>query len=577
MKYSQLFIQTFKENPADAQIVSHQLLHRAGFIQRSGTGLYNYSPLMMRVFNKATAIIHDELKKIGALEISLTVATPSELWKESSRWDELGALMVQFRDRLNRELCLSPTNEEAVVDYFRKIAKSYKQLPVCLYQINTKFRDEIRPRFGLMRAREFCMKDAYSFHADKASLDRMYDDLYKAYEAIFTRMGLTFMAVEADGGAMADSGAKTHEFHVIAASGEDELVICKEDKWAANSEMAKTKRTNVIINSSKEPLKTVDTKNHHTIKDVSVALNVREDQCIKSVLLKGKKENDTAYVMACCLGDDDINLTKSMVHAKITQLEFATDEDLKELSLLKGVIGPVNMPKNEIYIVLDQHIALDGCYVVGANQANTHFMHMVPNRDISEFIQADIRTAQATDMSLSNKPIELCRGIEVGHIFQLGDKYTKALNASILNNQGKAIYPLMGCYGIGVGRAIAAVVEQCFDDRGIIWPKSLAPFEVVIIPLKAKDTKIMNAAQSLYEDCLNANVDVILDDRDVSPGFKFKDADLIGFPIQIIIGETFKKTSDIELRLRDSEKKQEFHISDCLKELGYANIAMRSI
>ncbi|MBH38127.1 proline--tRNA ligase [bacterium] len=567
MKYSQLFIQTFKETPVDAQIISHQLLHRAGFIQKSGAGLYNYSPLMVKVIQNAMTIIREELSKINALEVSLSLATPAELWKESNRWEELGDLMIQFKDRLDRDLCLSPTNEEAVVDYFRKVAKSYKQLPVNLFQINTKFRDEIRPRFGLMRAREFAMKDAYSFHVDKTCLDNTYTAMFDAYSRIFERMGLNVMAVEADGGAMADSGAKTHEFHVLADTGEDELIVCKEEGWAANSEMAQTKRPDITYNDLQGPIELVETKNNHTIQELSLFLNEKESHCLKSVVLKGKKEHKQAYIMACCLGDDEINISKCMKHSAITQLECANEDDLDTLGLTKGVVGPVKLDHKEIHIIIDSHVKEEASFIVGSNKKGFHIKNVTIKRDIATYQQADIRMAKAHDVSMNGNSIDLCRGIEVGHIFQLGDKYTKALKASVLDHHGKSLYPLMGCYGIGVGRAIAAVVEQLADENGIVWPKALAPFYIAIIPLKSKDEIIANAAQRLYEKAQGMGMNVIVDDRHVSPGFKFKDADLMGFPIQIIIGETFKEEESVEVRWRQSGKKEKVNMHDCLKKL----------
>ena len=568
MKYSQLFIQTFKETPVDAQIVSHQLLHRAGFIQKAGAGLYNYSPLMVMVIQRAMTIIREELAKVGGLEVSLSLATPSELWKESNRWEELGSLMVQFKDRLNRDLCLSPTNEEAIVDYFRKIAKSYKQLPVCLFQINTKFRDEIRPRFGLMRAREFSMKDAYSFHQDKACLDRTYDLMFQAYSRIFERMGLSFMAVEADGGAMADSGAKTHEFHVLAATGEDELVVCNAEDWAANSEMAQTKRKNIEVNHSTDEMQLVKTTNNHTIQAISNFFEVPESQCLKSVLLTGKRDNNVVYIMACCLGDDDINITKCSKHSNLTQLTIASDEGLVNVGLIKGVLGPNNIEKKAIEILVDSQVDVSASFVAGANKKETHVKNMIISRDVTNYKQVDIRITKDADVSMNDNPIELCRGIEVGHIFQLGDKYTRALQASVLDNNGKAIFPVMGCYGIGVGRAIAAVVEQLADDNGIVWPESLTPFQLVIIPVKSKDEIIAKAGQELYELCQKNGLNVILDDRLVSPGFKFKDADLMGFPHQVIIGESLKQSNDIEYRSRQSAEKKIIKMDHCMTFLS---------
>ena len=564
MKYSKLFIQTFKEIPNDAQLVSHQLLHRGGYILKSGAGLYSYSPLMQRVVAKVKQIIGYELGQVNCIEISMPFSTPAELWQESKRWDELGHLMVKFQDRMNRYLCLSPTNEEAVVDYFRKIAKSYKQLPVCLFQINTKFRDEIRPRFGLMRAREFMMKDAYSFHMNQRCLDNTYDQLYTAYNNIFKTMGLDCIAVQADGGAMADSGAKTHEFQALATSGEDQLVVCRKENKAMNSEMAITQRAAYKTDMSTKASEEVLTPKIKTIQAVCEFLHIELTQSIKTLLLKGQRDNKQVFILACCLGDDDINLTKCSAVTQVINLENAQPEDFKQLNLFAGFLGPINCSTQIAEIIFDSSIDPAAAYVMGANKKDIHYKNVVLTRDIKQLQRHDIRMAKPTDVSLNGNPIEFIKGIEVGHIFQLGSKYTQALKAAVLDENGKAVYPLMGCYGIGVGRAIAAVVEQSHDQKGIIWPQSIAPFSVIILPLVLKDNDCKDSIDQFYQDCLANNIDVLLDDRNVSVGIKFKDADLIGIPHQVIFGKTFKENKNVEYVHRSTGDKRNIPFNELL-------------
>lgn len=557
MRLSQLFFASYKEVPSDAVVASHQLLHRAGYIIKSGQGLYNYSPLMMRVIANAEAIIREELNKVGCLEISMSVLTPSALWEESGRWDELGDLMLRFQDRSGRQLCISPTNEEAVVDYFRKIAKSYKQLPVTLYQINTKFRDEIRPRFGLMRAREFCMKDAYSFHQNKASLDEGYDALYNAYKAIFSRMELDFIIVEADGGDMADSGAKTHEFQVIADSGEDDIIVCEEEGYASNIEAAQTKRAALKLNNGDADMSACITKNCKTIEDVAAYVSLLPEQCLKAVLYEATFKEQTQLVAAFCLGDDSINELKLKKSLGCLELQPATDEQIKKIGLTPGYIGPVNSPEG-LNIIMDAAIDSNGLYCCGANKVEEHYINVKLNRDLNTDIkQADIRLTKVSDVTQNGNAIQVKRGIEVGHIFQLGDKYTTALSASVLDENGKAFFPLMGCYGIGVGRTIAAAIEQKHDDRGIVWPESLAPYKAIIIITNMKDETLVQAAENLYASLNEACIDVMIDDRKVSAGIKFKDADLLGIPKQIVVGKSFQNEGKLELVTRATlEKKQ---------------------
>ena len=566
MRFSKLFIQTYKDIPSDATLPSHQLMHRAGFILKSAAGLYNYSPLMLRVIQKSNDIIRQELTKIDCLEISLSLTTPADLWKKSQRWDELGNLMVQFTDRSENQLCLSPTNEEAVVDYFKKIAKSYKQLPTCLYQINTKFRDEIRPRFGLMRAREFIMKDAYSFHLDKACLNNFYKNMYNAYEAIFKRMGLDFIAVQADAGAMAESGSQTHEFQVLSDNGEDELVVCRQENNAMNLEMAKTKREPVSFEFNSNNYHEVLTPNINTIEKLTKFFSIPSCFFLKTLVFKAKKADEDVIVLAVCLGDDEINPVKCANHLQLTQIQLASSECLKKENFVNGFVGPLGA-KSNAYVIVDSHVNIDASYIIGANKKDTHLKDVIPKRDFSKFVQEDIRKALVTDVSLKGNKIEFCKGIEVGHIFQLGNKYTKSLEASVLNNQGKAFFPEMGCYGIGVGRAIAAVIEQSHDNKGMCWPVSISPFDVVINQAFLKDQSCVDASEVFYHELKANSIDVIIDDRNVSIGVKFKDADLIGFPYQVVFGKSFKNDGVIELIERKTGEKQLLTTSKALEFL----------
>lgn len=552
MKLSSGFWQTYKEVPADAEIPSHQLMVRAGLIHKMGSGLYSYLPFGYRSIRKIEQIIREELDKAGCHEILMSMVTPGELWQESGRWDAMGDQMLKVKDKGNRDLCLSPTNEEAVTDIFRKTIKSYKNLPVTVYQINTKFRDELRPRFGLMRGREFTMKDAYSFHADKASLDEVYDRLFKAYEAIFTRAGLEFSAVEADGGAMADSDQKTHEFQVIADTGEDEVIYCAETGYAANIEKAQTKRANLILDTNITEVKEISTPDMGTIEDVCTFLKVPQEHSLKSLVYKSIIGEEEETILVLLLGDDSLNELKLTAYLKCDELKAATDNELLADGFIKGYIGPHALDK-KVRIIFDSQVGLDASYTAGANKLGVHFQGVSPNRDVQNFETADLRFAAKGDLTLDGKGVvEVRRGIEVGHIFQLGDKYTKAMNATVLDNNGKTMFPLMGCYGIGVTRVVAAAVEQHHDDKGIIWPMSLAPYHVYFAEI-TKSAENKELANKIYNELLDAGVEVVFDDRKAGPGFKFKDADLLGLPIQLVFGERdFKNDGMLEIRIRKS-------------------------
>lgn len=547
MRLSKSFWQTYKENPNDAEIPSHQLMMRAGLIHKAGAGLYNYLPFALRSIKKIESVIREELDKIGCQEILMTVVTPGELWQESGRWDKMGDLMLKFQDKNKKSLCISPTNEEAVVDIFRSTIKSYKQLPITLYQINTKFRDEIRPRFGLMRGREFTMKDAYSFHVDKKSLDEVYDQLFEAYSSILKRLGLKFIAVEADGGAMASGDAKTHEFQVLASSGEDTLVYIPDSNYAANIEKAQTKRAKLDFSFDKAQCQEVSTPGKSTIEDVASFLKIPAHHSLKALVYKcvyvtQKKEK---LVLAFLLGDDQLNEVKLVNYTKADHIQAASDSELERAGFVKGYIGPFGL-NNEIEVVFDSSIDPSAAYVVGACKKDFHRKNFIPQRDLATLNQADLRQAQSGDLALDGKSeVQITKGIEVGHIFQLGDKYTKALGVSVLDENGKAITPLMGCYGIGVTRILAACIEQNNDDKGIIWPAAVAPYQIHLVSI-SKSQEFEDIANGIYQKLQDSALEVLFDDRaKIGPGFKFKDADLLGLPIRVVLGERDYQSSGL--------------------------------
>ena len=545
MKLSQVHWQTFKEVPAEAEIPSHQLMIRAGLIHKAGSGLYNFLPFGWRVIRKIEQIVREELEKKNCLEMQMTVVTPGELWHKSGRWDKMGGLMLKFKDKGDRDLCISPTNEEAITDIFSKQVKSYKNLPVSMFQMNTKFRDEIRPRFGLMRAREFIMKDAYTFDIDKAGMDKSYDALYEAYNNIFNRMGFTFTPVEADAGAMGSADSKTHEFQVIADTGEDFIVYTEDGGYGANIEKAETVRSGLEFAKAAGAIKEIETPKMATIEDVCNFLKQPQHHSLKSLIYKGIKEESEEIVLVLTLGDDQLNEIKLTNFLGADHLLPATEAELESYGMPKGFIGPIGL-KKEIRVIFDKAVDLDSAYVAGANKVDLHIGDLVPRRDIKEFETADLRMAVEGDLAANGQVVKIKKGIEVGHIFQLGDKYTRAMDISVLDQNGKAAYPLMGCYGIGITRIAAAAIEQSHDDKGITWHKSIAPFQVHFIAI-TKNEEFKLKADEIYKD-LNRSVEVIFDDRKAGPGFKFKDADLLGCPLQVVLGERdFKESGKLKI------------------------------
>ena len=565
MRASQLLIATLKETPADAEVISHQLMLRAGMIRKLASGLYTWLPMGLRVLRKTEAIVREEMNNAGAQEILMPVVQPAELWEESGRWDQYGAELLRIKDRHQRGFCLGPTHEEVVTDLMRNELQSYKQLPINLFQIQTKFRDEIRPRFGIMRAREFTMKDAYSFHISQASLDDTYNIMHNAYSAIFNRIGLDFRAVLADTGSI--GGSASHEFHVLAESGEDDIAFSNSSDYAANVELAEALAP-TIEPAEKQPLNVVDTPNAKTINEVCEQLNIAAQQSLKTLLVKADEDSPSPLVALVLRGDHQLNDIKAeKLEHVASPLTMASEADiLAATGCTPGSIGPVKLA---MPIIVDHAAAAVSNFVCGANQEGQHLTGANWERDATASIVADIRCVVAGDPSPDGKgELLIKRGIEVGHIFQLGKKYSEALNATVLNESGKSEVVHMGCYGIGVSRVMAAAVEQNHDDGGIIWPTSIAPFQVVLVPINMqKSERVKTLTESLYQQLLDHNIEVLLDDRNERPGVKFADMELIGIPHRLVIGDKGLDRGMLEYRARSSSDNQDMPVETALEEL----------
>ena len=539
MRASRFLFATLRETPNDAEVISHQLMLRAGMIRKLASGLYTWLPMGVRVLNKVEAIVREEMNRAGSLEVFMPVTQPSSLWEESGRFVQYGPELLRFKDRHNNDFVLGPTHEEVITDLARNELKSYKQLPINFYQIQTKFRDEIRPRFGVMRSREFIMKDAYSFHVDQASLQNTYDIMYDTYCRIFTRLGLDFRPVQADTGSIGGSGS--HEFHVLASSGEDDIAFSTQSDYAANVEMAEAVLVGERAAATQE-LKLVDTPNQKTITDVSTFLQTETKNSVKALLVQGKPdEKGQVPVVALFLrGDHELNEIKAEKHAAIASpLTFATEEQIAALDLVTGFIGPQGLIEKGLIVIVDRAASVLSDFVAGANLADQHATGVNWERDATFTEVYDLRNVVEGDPSPDGQgTIQIKRGIEVGHIFQLGQKYSEALNCKVLGEDGKPLVVTMGCYGIGVTRVIASAIEQNFDDKGIIWPKSIAPFDIAIVPMNAhKSPRTVEAAEALYTELQAAGYDVLLDDRNERPGVKFSDLELTGIPHRIVLGE----------------------------------------
>ncbi|MFP5417972.1 MAG: proline--tRNA ligase [Gammaproteobacteria bacterium] len=551
MRASQFFISTTKEAPSEAELVSHKLMLRAGLIKRLGSGLYTWMPLGLRVLRRVEAVVRDEMNRAGAIELLMPAVQPAELWEETGRWALFGPQMLKIQDRHKRAFCFGPTHEEVITDIARREIKSYRQLPLNFYQIQTKFRDEIRPRFGVMRAREFLMKDAYSFHPNKASLTVTYQTMYDAYSRIFTRLGLTFRAVRADTGAIGGSGS--HEFHVLADSGEDLLAYCPESDYAANVELAEAVAPATPRSAPAETLQTVATPGARTIDEVAARLKIDAQQTVKTLIVEGT-DGPVALLVR---GDHVLNEIKAeKVEGVQTPFTLANENVLRAAAnCAPGSVGPVGL---KLRIIADRAVAAMHDFVCGANVDGQHLTGVNFGRDLPEPEVADLRNVQAGDPSPDGKgSLKLCRGIEVGHVFQLGSKYSEAMNATYLDEAGKTQPMEMGCYGIGVSRIVAAAIEQHHDDKGIIWPASMAPFLLVIVALGyGKSELVKAAADQLHADLTAAGHEVLLDDRDERPGVMFADAELIGIPHRITVGERGLKEGIIEYQPRRVEPDQ---------------------
>jgi prolyl-tRNA synthetase len=562
MRLSRYPISTLKEVPADAEVISHRLMLRAGLIRRLAAGLYTWLPMGLRALKKVERIVREEMDRAGALELCMPTIQPAELWKESGRWSKYGPELLRFKDRHEREFAYGPTHEEVITDIARKELRSYKQLPVNFYQIQSKFRDEIRPRFGVMRAREFLMKDAYSFHADEASLNQGYLAMYDAYVRIFTRLGLKFRAVQADGGSI--GGNVSQEFHVLAESGEDAIAFSDGDTYAANLELAATAPA-AERPAATRPLERVPTPKVRSIDDLCVFLKVSAAQCVKTLLVDGSNNDVVALVIR---GDHELNALKSQKLPGVANpLRMASAERVRGATGADpGSLGPIGFAGR---IYADHAAARVADFICGANEREVHYTGANWGRDLPDVTSVDIRNAVAGDPSPGgNGSLKIARGIEVGHIFQLGQLYSAAMQATVLDEQSKAVTMYMGCYGIGVTRVVAAAIEQNHDDSGIIWPEAIAPFRVVLVPLAyQKSAQVQEVADRLYEEFGAAGIDVLLDDRDARPGVKFADSELLGIPHRIVIGERGLGTGQLEYRHRRDSAAVEIPIASAMEHV----------
>ena len=559
MRLSEYPIQNLKEVPADAEIVSHRLMLRAGLIRRLAGGLYTWMPMGLRVLRKVERVIREEMNRAGALEISMPVAQPAELWMESGRWEQFGPELLRFKDRHDRDMVLGPTHEEVVTDIARRELKSYRQLPVNFYQIQTKFRDEIRPRFGVMRAREFIMKDAYSFHVDDASLAEGYRKMYDAYTAIFTRLGLRFRAVHADSGAI--GGSASQEFHVLADSGEDAIVFSDGDEYAANLELAAAALPRGPRPAATATMKEVATPGARTIADVAKLLSLPASRLLKTLVVEGA---DGGLVVLLLRGDHELNALKASKQPAVARPLRMADAGriAAAFGSEPGFLGPVGLG---ITVIADHSAAALADFVCGANKADAHLVGVNWGRDLPEPAVADLRNVVDGDPGPGGGTLSIARGIEVGHVFKLGRKYSEAMKASVQDEQGRDIAMYMGCYGIGVTRIVAAAIEQNHDDRGIIWPAPLAPFDVVVVGLNwEKSAAVREAAGALYRELMDAGLEVLLDDRDARPGVKFADAELFGIPHRVVVSDRGLVAGRLEYRHRRADASEDFTCGDAV-------------
>ena len=565
MRASRYLIATQKETPADAEIISHQMMLRAGMIRKLASGLYSWLPMGLRVLRKVERIVREEMDKSGAQEVLMPAVQPAELWQESGRWEQYGGELLRMNDRHGRDFCFGPTHEEVITDLIRNELKSYKELPANFYQIQTKFRDERRPRFGVMRAREFIMKDAYSFHVNAESLNDTYQVMHRTYCAIFDRLGLDYRPVEADSGAI--GGSASHEFHVLASSGEDAIVFSTDSDYAANIEKAEAVAPAGDRSSPSEEMAEVATPEQRTIEAVATFLKVDASRCAKTLLVKAEEDDNghSGLIALILRGDHTLNEIKAENLPDVAEpLTMATDEEIEQVVGCKaGSIGPVNLP---VPVIVDRSAAHMVDFVCGANKEGHHLTGVNWERDVALSRVEDLRDVVEGDPSPDGKgTLEIRRGIEVGHIFKLGNKYSKAMNATVLDENGKSATLEMGCYGIGVSRIVASSIEQNHDDKGIIWPDAIAPFEVAIVTLNGhKSPSVMAAGEKLYEQLRQAGFDVLLDDRNERPGVKFADMELIGIPHRFVVSERGLTAETLEYKGRRDEDKQDIPLAEAL-------------
>lgn len=560
MRVSQFFLSTLKEAPSEAELVSHRLMLRAGLIKRLASGLYTWMPMGLRVLRKVEAVVREEMDRSGAIELLMPAVQPAELWQESMRWEKYGPELLRIKDRHQRDFCFGPTHEEVITDIVRREVKSYRQLPVNLYQIQTKFRDEIRPRFGVIRAREFVMKDAYSFHADKSSLDQTYRLMYGAYARIFTRLGLKFRAVAADTGAIGGTGS--HEFHVLAESGEDAIAFCPDSEYAANIHLAEALPPASPRPRAAENMKEVETPGKHTVEEVADFLKIPTSKIVKTILVITK--SGAGYLLLL-RGDHTLNEAKaSKVPALSEGFRFASENEVRErMQCRAGYIGPVN---THVPALLDRSAAVMSDFVCGANRDGYHLTGVNFDRDV-QYAQGaiyDLRNVVTGDPSPDGKgKLEICRGIEVGHVFQLRTKYSEAMNATFLDESGQTRFMEMGCYGIGVSRIVAAAIEQNNDEHGIIFPQAMAPFHLAIVPI-GKSADVRTQSEKLHNELSASGIEVLLDDRDERPGSMFADMELIGIPHRLVVGERGLKQGEVEYQGRRDGQAKGISLQNCV-------------
>jgi prolyl-tRNA synthetase len=562
MRTSQFLLSTLKETPSDAVVISHQLMLRAGMIRKLASGLYTWLPMGLRVMRKVEAIVREEMNAAGALEVLMPAIQPAELWQESGRWEQYGPELLRLKDRHGREFCVGPTHEEVITDLMRNELSSYKQLPLNLYQIQTKFRDEIRPRFGLMRGREFIMKDAYSFHVDQASLQATYDRMHQAYCQIFTRLGLNFRPVQADTGSIGGTGS--HEFHVLAESGEDDIAFSDSSDYAANIEKAEAVPRETVRGEASEALRLVETLNTKTINDLVSQFDVAIEKTIKTLVVHGAEVG--TLIALVIRGDHDLNEIKAANLEQVASpLVMASEAELRDaIGAGAGSLGPLNLP---LPCIVDRSVALMSDFVIGANIDDKHYFGVNWERDLPLPMVADLRNVVAGDPSPDGQgALEIKRGIEVGHIFQLGSKYSEALNCTVMGENGKPATLTMGCYGIGISRVVAAAIEQNNDERGILWNDTLAPFQIALVPLRYETDAVRETTDQLYADLTAAGFEVLLDDRDkkTSPGIKFADMELIGIPHRIVISDRGLAEGNLEYKSRQETEAQVVAVAEIL-------------